>query len=124
METTVIERIKAFLLKVNLTDNQFAKAINVPQTTISGMFVRGGDPKTSLINSMMDVFPDLRIEWLLRGEGTMFKSEENHRVSQEENIGVGELMQIVRNFQREIMKRDDEIDRLRNELNELKKGKM
>lgn len=123
METTVLERIKAFLVKVNLTDNQFAKAINVPQTTVSGMFVRGGDPKTSLINSIIDVFPDLRAEWLLRGEGAMFKSEENHRVNEEENIGIGELMQIVRNFQNEIMKRDAEIDRLRNELNELKNGK-
>ncbi len=123
MENTVLERIKEFLAKVNLTDNQFAKAINVPQTTISGMFVRGGDPKTSLINSMIDAFPDLRVEWILRGDGVMLKSEEVHRTNDEEHIGMHELLHIVRNFQMEIAKRDDEIARLKKELDELNNGK-
>lgn len=121
METTVLERIRIFLGKNKLTDNQFAKAINVPQTTISGMFVRGGDPKVSLINSIIDAFPELNVEWLLSGKGEMMKGDESTASEdREEKISMNQLLQIIRNFQLDIAKRDVEIERLKKELDELK----
>ena len=70
MQQTVKDRIKLFLEKKNLTGIDFCNTIGVSSGFISAM-------RTSLqpdkIKSIAINYPELSIEWLLTGEGSMLK---------------------------------------------------
>ena len=64
--------------------NAFSKAIGVAQTTLSGCTNGGKDPRSSLLVAILGGLPDLSAEWLMRGEGPMYrtgKPEPGHTVS-------------------------------------------
>lgn len=77
MENFVNKRIKEFLRKKDLSDRQFASIINMPQTTISNMFVRDSAPKSDILGKILNAFPELSAEWLLRGKGSMYIATES-----------------------------------------------
>jgi transcriptional regulator with XRE-family HTH domain len=54
----------------------FAKAINVAQTTLSEYLNNGKIPSFKVVNGILEAFPDVSAEWLLRGEGAMYKTTE------------------------------------------------
>ena len=66
----------------------FAKAINVAQTTLSEYLNNGKVPSFKVVNGILEAFPDVSAEWLLRGEGSMYKTTELPPVdvSSEESI--------------------------------------
>lgn len=68
------QRIKELLHSKRITINSFAKTSGASQATISGQI--NGDIKISaaLIYLILSTFPDVSAEWLLRGEGEMYRS--------------------------------------------------
>ena len=54
--------------------NAFSKAIGVAQTTLSGCTNGGKDPRSSLLVAILGGLPDLSAEWLMRGEGPMYRT--------------------------------------------------
>ena len=74
METTVAQRIKSILNDKQISIAAFAKMIGMLQVTCNRQI--RGDQAVSLamIEGFLHVFPDISAEWLLRGEGEMYKS--------------------------------------------------
>ena len=74
METTVAQRIKSILNDNQISIAAFAKMIGMLQVTCNRQI--RGDQAVSLamIEGFLHVFPDISAEWLLRGEGDMYKS--------------------------------------------------
>ena len=74
METTVAQRIKSILNDNQISIAAFAKMIGMLQVTCNRQI--RGDQAVSLamIEGFLHVFPDISAEWLLRGEGGMYKS--------------------------------------------------
>lgn len=74
METTVAKRIKSILNDNQISIAAFAKMIGMLQVTCNRQI--RGDQAVSLamIEGFLHVFPDISAEWLLRGEGEMYKS--------------------------------------------------
>ena len=74
METTVAHRIKSILNDNQISIAAFAKMIGMLQVTCNRQI--RGDQAVSLamIEGFLHVFPDISAEWLLRGEGDMYKS--------------------------------------------------
>ena len=74
METTVAQRIKSILNDNQISIAAFAKMIGMLQVTCNRQI--RGDQAVSLamIKGFLHVFPDISAEWLLRGEGEMYKS--------------------------------------------------
>lgn len=74
-QSTVSQRIEAlvdFFTKGN--KSAFARLIGVsPQAVHDYVSGRKGDPSFSVINKLATAFPQLRIEWLLTGIGSMLK---------------------------------------------------
>ncbi len=68
------QHIKELLHSKKVSINSFAKTTGVSQATINGQM--NGDVKisASLICLVLNTFPDVSAEWLLRGEGEMYKS--------------------------------------------------
>lgn len=74
METTVAQRIKSILNDNQISIAAFAKMIGMLQVTCNRQI--RGDQAVSLamIEGFLHVFPDISAEWLLRGEGEVYKS--------------------------------------------------
>lgn len=74
MENPILQRVILTIKELNLTDNQFSKKLGIAQTTMSGYL--SGNRKLSLqvIESMLNEFEEISAEWLLRGEGEMYKT--------------------------------------------------
>lgn len=75
MESTITERITTIIKTSKMNINSFSQAIGVSQSTINGMFKAGTEPSYKTILAILNTFPLLSAEWLLRGEGEMFKGE-------------------------------------------------
>ena len=79
----MIQRIKQLVKIKEGTNNRFAVAVGISPRTAEKMF--SGKQKISLefIEAILRAFPDVSAEWLLRGQGEMFKtgSEPKNTVS-------------------------------------------
>lgn len=73
----IINRIQE-LVDVKTESNSkrsFASIIGVPERTFSTYLKTGRTPSLEVIDAILTTFPDVSAEWLLRGEGKMYKSE-------------------------------------------------
>lgn len=88
MKESVLERINHLIDDCGESKNALANKCDMAPQTF-GRYVNGDNKITvSLVSSLLEVFPDLSAEWLLRGEGTMYKTTELPPVdvSSEESI--------------------------------------
>lgn len=69
------QRLEQFLSAENLNKAKFADSINVARAAISHIIAGRNNPSYEFIVNTMEAYPDLNIEWLLRGKGKMYKSE-------------------------------------------------
>ena len=78
MEDLIIQRLADIIASKRLSENSFAKQIGSNQRTINQQL--RGDRKLSLetVCNIIYSFEDISAEWLLRGEGSMNKSEEKN----------------------------------------------
>jgi transcriptional regulator with XRE-family HTH domain len=131
MESGVKQRV------IDLAENKaesicgFAKAINVAQTTLSEYLNNGKIPSFKVVNGILEAYPDVSAEWLLRGEGAMYKTTELPPVdvSSEESIEhsaeiarlvreKNEMADIIENQKEEIIRLQAQIEILKDVLRE------
>lgn len=75
MENTVINRLDDLIKQLNCNKSSFARALGVSQTSIATIFMRGKTLSTPLLDSIIQTFPQVNIEWLISGKGETFKSD-------------------------------------------------
>ena len=74
MESLIIQRISSILDHNKVTKQNLANEINMNQTTLGRQLKGEQALSAKLIEGFLHVFPDISAEWLLRGEGEMYKS--------------------------------------------------
>ncbi|MGM9743545.1 MAG: hypothetical protein ACI3ZC_10850 [Candidatus Cryptobacteroides sp.] len=67
-------RLEQFLSAENLSQSQFADTIKVARASVSHILAGRNKPGWDFLTSMMKHFPDLNLEWLMTGNGKMYKS--------------------------------------------------
>lgn len=67
-------RLQQFLAAENITQSQFADTINVAKASVSHILSGRNKPGWDFLSNMMKHYPDLNIEWLMTGNGKMYKS--------------------------------------------------
>ena len=82
---SILNRIREVIIKSGMSDNAFAKSIDVPQATFSNMFQRKSEPKPSWLRLISEKYK-VSANWLLTGEGEMFTTPENTEVATKEQI--------------------------------------
>lgn len=95
----MIKRIKSIMKEEGMSELQFSKRINVPHSSVSGYLSEKVAPSAKFITSIIDEFSAISTEWLLRGEGAMYKTTELPPVdvSSEESIEhSAEIARLVR----------------------------
>ncbi len=70
----MIARIQKIIHHRKLTSSAFADKIGVPRSTISHIISGRNNPSLEFIQKVLDNFPEIRTEWLVRGEGQMLKA--------------------------------------------------
>lgn len=75
MEKAVVQRVKDYMKEQKVSVRDLSKLVDMNENTLSCKIsgVRAMDMLT--ICKILDAFPDLSAEWLLRGEGSMYKSK-------------------------------------------------
>ena len=73
---TIIDRLRMILERVNLTPGNFADKIGVAPATISHILSgRNKYPSAEVMLRLHETYPDIDLNWLLTGEGTLIKDD-------------------------------------------------
>lgn len=69
------KRLQQFLAAENISQAQFAETINVARATVSHVLAGRNNPGYDFIQSVSSHYPDLSLDWLINGNGRMYKSK-------------------------------------------------
>ena len=93
MENLISQRVREFLSCNSISINSLAKQINVAQATLNPQLRGDRTLAANIVVKILEAFPDISAEWLLRGEGEMYKAnsgsaqvEATVTLSQDESI--------------------------------------
>lgn len=84
---SILNRIREVIVKSGMSDNAFAKSIEVPQATFSNMFQRKSEPKPSWLKTISEKY-NISANWLLTGDGEMYETKEVATKEQIANIPI------------------------------------
>jgi transcriptional regulator with XRE-family HTH domain len=70
----MVERIKKLLQKQNLTPSQFAAEVGVQRSAVSHLLSGRNKPSLDFMLKVKRHFPEIRLDWLLLGEGRMMET--------------------------------------------------
>lgn len=68
-----IERVKVIIDKNRLSVSAFEKKVGLSNSSIQIALKRNSNLKDETLNSILSVYPDISPNWLLTGEGGMFR---------------------------------------------------
>ncbi len=71
----MVNRIQEILKRYNLTAARFADQLDVPRSTISHILSERNKPSLEFIQKVLDNYPAISTNWLIKGEGTIFGKE-------------------------------------------------
>jgi transcriptional regulator with XRE-family HTH domain len=121
MKDIVTQRVNEFRKGNDLSVNAFAQSLNMNQATLNQQLKEDGHGVTlTTISLILQAYPDLSAEWLLRGEGDMKKGEE-WKVTQFIPIQNNDLVDALKDHIA-TLKADN--DRMRQEIDEYKREKI
>ena len=90
MESTVNNRIRSILKRERLSILALSKMINMQQVTLNRQISGESSMTLETFISIMNCFPKVSLDWVLRGEGEMMKGGETTETRQELVIYVEE----------------------------------
>lgn len=76
MEVTIYQRVKCVLEDKSISVNALSKQINVAQATLNPQLRGDRTLAANIVEKILDAFPDVSAEWLMRGVGTMYAKED------------------------------------------------
>ena len=77
MYTKMKDRLRQFLAAENISQAQFADAINVVRASVSHILAGRNNPSFDFIKALMLNYPRLNVEWLIFGKGKMYKDAQS-----------------------------------------------
>lgn len=84
------DRLNQFLSAENISNSQFADTLGVAKASVSHILNGRNKPSFDFIQSVIEHYPALNIEWLLAGKGKMYKGLSNDRFQPEPPAAVTE----------------------------------
>ncbi len=68
-------RVLEIIENKKLTPSRFADKIGVPRSTISHIISGRNKPSLELISKIAEKYPDINLDWLIKGKGSMISSQ-------------------------------------------------
>lgn len=76
MEVTIYQRVKCVLEDKSVSVNALSKQINVAQATLNPQLRGDRTLAANIVEKILEAFPDVSAEWLMRGVGTMYSNQD------------------------------------------------
>lgn len=76
MEETIYQRVKCILEDKSISVNALSKQINVAQATLNPQLRGDRTLAANIVEKILEAFPDVSAEWLMRGVGAMYIKED------------------------------------------------
>ena len=76
MEVTIYQRVKLVLENKSISVNALSKQISVAQATLNPQLRGDRTLAANIVAKILDAFPDVSAEWLMRGVGTMYSNQD------------------------------------------------
>ena len=76
MEVAIYQRVKCVLEDKSISVNALSKQINVAQATLNPQLRGDRTLAANIVEKILEAFPDVSAEWLMRGVGTMYVKED------------------------------------------------
>ena len=77
MEVTIYQRIMTILEDKQLSVNAFSKMVNMSQTTLNTQLKGERTLSANVVAKVLETFPEVSSEWVMRGVGSMYRKEES-----------------------------------------------
>lgn len=77
MEVTIYQRIMSILEDKQLSVNALSKMVNMSQTTLNTQLKGERTLSANVVAKVLDTFPEVSSEWVMRGVGSMYRNEES-----------------------------------------------
>ena len=78
MERAIVQRVKAIFKEKGVTMNSFSNGDSAMQARLSRQISGNSEVTFQTISSILERYDDVSADWLLKGEGNMFKSVINN----------------------------------------------
>ncbi len=100
---TFVNRIFKFMEAMNLSQNQFEQNCGLTHTDLRG---KKQGPTASYLMKILSTYPQLSMDWLFRGTGSMMLGESSQPAAPSVSIGTiqtvnignwGELVELLKN---------------------------
>ena len=106
---SILNRIREVIIKSGISDNAFAKSIDVPQATFSNMFQRKSEPKPSWLRLISEKYK-VSANWLLTGEGEMFTTSDTEVATKEQITNIPIIKNKIEKSQEIVLSNQQIID--------------
>jgi transcriptional regulator with XRE-family HTH domain len=67
------ERIRTLMTALNFNAGQFADEIGIQKSGMSHILTGRNNPSLDFIQKLLERFPDVNLEWLIMGKGSIYK---------------------------------------------------
>lgn len=101
MKELVLQRIIRLLKERSNSENQFAKLIGANQRTINQQLKKERSLSLDTVLSVLSSFESISAEWLLRGEGEMYKTvseNKSNNIDKSQYVSIKKYESIVNLF--------------------------
>ena len=76
MEVAIYQRVKCVLEDKSISVNALSKQINVAKATLNPQLRGDRTLAANIVEKILEAFPDVSAEWLMRGVGTMYSNKD------------------------------------------------
>lgn len=124
METVLHKRFMEVFQWTNLTSNGLAVKLGMNSRSCWNYTNNGREPSVKCLRKICEAFPEIREEWLFRGDGTMLKSiepEENYKSPDVKEVKEEEVDKVVSVYEKMIAVLTAQIEELKQQLREMNK---
>ncbi|TVQ14188.1 MAG: XRE family transcriptional regulator [Bacteroidetes bacterium] len=109
----MVNRIQEILKRYNLTAARFADQLEVPRSTISHILSERNKPSLEFIQKVLDNYPEINTNWLLKGEGTISGKEIDLFTDLEQEAENTKLLDVEPSLKKEEFPAENPIERTR-----------
>lgn len=72
MQNNQLQRVRQVIEMAGMSVSKFAEKVNIGQTTLNNQLLEKRALSIDVLNKILNAFPELSAEWLLRGKGSMY----------------------------------------------------